>query len=115
MTQTELFGDADRDVRDGLVARLEQLCDRRLPDAARSGRYPVTDDHCFRRIAYDAAVEARWDAVVARPFVRHATQDQLEAAVRASERMLDDPGEARRLNRASLQWRTSERDPSASD
>lgn len=105
MLQTELF-DTDGGNRGEKVARLNRLCDRLLPGAAESSDYPVTDDHCFRRIAYDAAVEARWDSVVARPFVRHATAAQLDAAVRAAARMLDDPGEAARLHRASLGFRS---------
>jgi len=108
MTQTNLF-DTDDGGRGEVVARLDRLCDRLLPEAADAGDYPVTDDHCFRRIAYDAAVGTRWDAVVARPFVRHATDAQLDAAVRAAERMLDDPDEAVRLNRASLRVRTATR------
>lgn len=34
-------------------------------------------NHCYLRIAYDSAVENKWDKVVNKPFVKYANLEQL--------------------------------------
>ena len=79
---------------DGLVA---QLVASAAPD------WPVSANHCFLRIAYDNAVEARWDTVVARPAWRHLPLDTLAAAVVILDRIRTEGRPTLvRLNAASL-------------
>ena len=34
-------------------------------------------NHCYLRIAYDNTVNNKWDNVVAKPFIKNASEDQL--------------------------------------
>ncbi len=72
--------------------------------AAARPDWPVTADYCFRRIAYDNAVDAKWDDVVRPPAWRNLPPDRLAAAVRLLAAM-HDPAELRRLNDRSLALR----------
>ena len=82
-----------------------ELTERRLPAAA-TADWPVTDDHCFQRIVLDTLFEGVWyDHVDGRPAVRALTADQLRAAIRIAESMLDDPARVTELNRRSLAYR----------
>ena len=38
-------------------------------------------NHCYLRIAYDAVVQDKWDVKVNKPFVKYATENQLENAL----------------------------------
>jgi hypothetical protein len=68
--------------------------------------WPIAADHCFLRIAYDDAVQERWDRVCARPAWRHLPPDRLAAALAALERLSSEGLAAlRALNAASLAWR----------
>ena len=92
--------------RTQLVQKIRHLAEQTLPALARyDDRYPVRFDHCFKRIAFDRAVGARWDAAVERPFYRHATDQQLRRAVRVLRQMADRPRRAVTLNRRSLRFR----------
>ena len=89
------------------IDEMEHLAEEVLPDkAADDSRYPVRFDHCFKRIAYDAAVGAQWDTQVQRPFYRHASDEQIQDAIDALETMRDTPSRVAELNRQSLEYRT---------
>lgn len=90
------------------VDRIAYYCDDVLPALAADDpeAWPVRWDHCFRRIAYDAAVGSKWDRVVDRPFVDHATDDQRRGAALASARMvIGGAAVCDRLNDRSLNYR----------
>ena len=38
-------------------------------------------NHCYLRIAYDNTVNNKWDNVVAKPFIKNASADQLNSVV----------------------------------
>lgn len=102
-TQGRLF---EPSRRAKLVQKIRHMAEQRLPALAEhDDRYPVCLDHCFKRIAFDQAVGARWDAAVERPFYRHATDRQLRRAVRALHQMAERPRRAVTLNRQSLRYR----------
>ena len=74
--------------------------------AAARPDWAVTADHCFLRIAYDNAVGARWDSVVARPAWRHLPLDALAAAIDILAAIaVEGPETLARLNADSLAWR----------
>jgi hypothetical protein len=101
--QLKLFGASGRARR---VEVLRRLAETTLPaQAAGDARYPVRFGHCFKRIAFDAAVGARWDTVVARPFYRNASREQLRRAVDVLRQMAGAPERVRALNRQSLRYR----------
>ncbi|WP_158666547.1 GCN5-related N-acetyltransferase [Salinibacter altiplanensis] len=89
------------------VRTMERLAEEVLPAKAASGNYPVRFDHCFKRIAYDMAVGAKWDAEVARPFYEHASREQVRRAVDVLRKMARDPARAAEYNRRSLRYRTA--------
>lgn len=69
-------------------------------------RWPIRADHCFLRVAYDAATSAKWDTLHPRPAWRSLPLDRLAAAVAVLER-IDAEGLAALvpLNAASLALR----------
>lgn len=71
-----------------LRRRLARLCDEILPLLADREDFPITEGHCFRRVAYDLAVGGVWSDVIPRPFVEHASHLQLCSAYRASSWMV---------------------------
>ena len=38
-------------------------------------------NHCYLRIAYDNTINNKWDNVVAKPFIKNASEDQLNSVV----------------------------------
>jgi hypothetical protein len=104
--QTRLFSSSDEAAsRSEDVRTMEVLAEEVLPEKATSGDYPVRFDHCFKRIAYDVAVGAKWDTEVPRPFYEHASSEQLRRAVRVLREMAADPDQAAAYNRQSLRHR----------
>ena len=86
--------------------RLRNLVCAHLPKKAQDeGGYPVQLDHCFARLAYDAAVGQCWRDVVEPPFYKNATNDILQAAVMHAEEMLREASHAEKLQAMSLRWR----------
>lgn len=53
----------------------------RLVARAAAEAWPIRADHCFLRIAYDVAVGAKWDTVVARPAWASLSFEALRAAI----------------------------------
>ncbi|HHP7238496.1 hypothetical protein [Longibacter sp.] len=89
-----------------LIDEMNRLAETVLPSrATEDHRYPVSDDHCFKRIAFDAAAGGLWSASIRRPFYRYATDEEVRTAIRILEEMADDPERAISLNRASLSYR----------
>jgi hypothetical protein len=83
--------------------RLDRMCSRDLRELAFLEDWPITEEHCLRRVAYDQAVRARWDDVVDRPFVENATVAQLRRATAVCSRMKHDgPAYVRHVNDCSL-------------
>jgi hypothetical protein len=78
----------------------------RLVARAAVERWPIRNDHCFLRIAYDTAVGAKWTTVVARPAWATLPLDRLAAAIIVLE-AIEAEGRARldKLNAASLAFR----------
>ena len=102
--QTRLFASPDEKPSE-LVRTMEHLAETILPEKAASGDYPVRFDHCFKRIAYDVAVGAKWDTEVTPPFYAHATPKQIRRAVDVLQEMAEDPNRAAEYNRHSLRYR----------
>lgn len=87
---------------------LSALTEKALPKRAKSsekGLYPVTEGHCFRRIAYDAACEGYWQDKVEPSFIHHADITTLSRAILAATEMLEDPDTAWTLQYKSLGYR----------
>jgi hypothetical protein len=104
--QTRLFSSSDEAAsRPEDVRTMEALAEEVLPEKAASGDYPVRFDHCFKRIAYDAAVGTKWDTEVTPPFCEHATAEQIRRAVAVLREMAADPDQAAAYNQQSLRYR----------
>jgi hypothetical protein len=106
--QVSLEGKTLEDLTDPELTQLmHRLSEEALPKRAEeSGDYPVRFDHCFKRIAYDAAAGAKWDEVVGRPFYEHAGQDLKREATQVLQNMLLSPRVARAYNNQSLAYRS---------
>ncbi len=95
--------------RDALKAALDGAVARLVARAAIE-QWPIRADHCFLRIAYDAAAGAKWDAVFARPAWRSLPTDRLAAAVAVLDRIdHEGPAALTPLNAASLAFRRGAR------
>ena len=112
--QSSLTDDEDSVARRVLyVSLLSRLCDDVLPDQAQdSGEpWPVRFDHCFRRLAYDAACGREWTDAVDRPFTENAPYACLKRATDHAIQMRQRGRPyAERLQEKSLVWR-GEMDP----
>ena len=83
------------------------LTRRRMPEAAKDGRWPIHLDHCFQRVLLDGATEGVWyDAIRGRPAYRHASDEVLARAVAMGEDALAGRADLEAMNRASLRWRS---------
>lgn len=73
---------ADGNDREAWIDRLGRYCDDVLPEQAQSSddEWPVHFDHCFRRIAYDAALGCQWSERVDPPFIEHASLREIKSA-----------------------------------
>ena len=100
--------EASSEVPSDAVETLIDLAEQQLPAQAASGEYPVRDDHCFKRIAYDVAVGAQWDTDVTPPFYKNASPEQIRRAVEVLREMIADPGRAAAYNRRSLRYRNEQ-------
>lgn len=81
------------------------LINRRLPEAASSGSYPVRFNHCFARIILDNVCGCEWYRVIDKPAYKHMSQDQLKQAISLGEEFLADPQTCFTAHRTSLQYR----------
>ena len=60
-----------------LIANIKRLSDEL--DSQYNGELNFRN-HCYLRIAYDIVVQNKWDVVIKRPFIKYATENQLENA-----------------------------------
>ena len=82
----------------------------RLVARAAVERWPIRADHCFKRIAFDTAVGAKWDTVHSRPAYSSLPIDTLAAAVAVLELIERDGRDALGpFNAASLAFRRAAR------
>jgi len=68
-------------------------------------RATIRSDHCFKRIAYDVAVGAKWDTEVTPPFSKNTPPAQLRRAVTILREMAATPDRAADYNQRSLRYR----------
>ena len=95
--------------RDELIARWLDLTRRVLPGIAPGAAWPIRLDHCFMRVCLDHAIGQPWHERVARPAIRHLTDEQLQAAIAIAERIAADPFALPALNAQSIAWRRASR------
>ena len=80
-----------------------------LPAMAAARGWPIRNDHCFQRVLLDAACGGRWyDHIAGRPAYRAASDETLEAAVKAAEAVLQGSSDLKSLNAQSLRYRGKE-------
>ena len=101
---------ASVDPRTALVAEWERLTRHALPTlAAHHGGWPIVHDHCFMRVALDAAFGGCWYEHLDRrkgPAIGQIATADLESAVAAARRMeVEGVRAVRELNGDSLRWR----------
>lgn len=95
--------------RAALVDRWYGLTRRILPALAAEHGWPIHLDHCFMRVCLDAALGSPWTAAVARPAIRHMSDEELAAAVRIAEGIAAEPDTLPALNARSLEGRRAAR------
>ena len=94
------------ETRDEWIARFKRLTEQALPERARAERWPLRNDHCFKRVCLDHAVQDEWYRHIRKPAERHIAGEALERAVRCAEELLaGDEALLRERNRQSLHWR----------
>ena len=62
-------------------------------------------NHCYLRIAYDNAVNNKWDNVIAKPFIKNANEDQLNVALMLLNNYVTDKVILNSHNLLSLKFR----------
>ena len=62
-------------------------------------------NHCYLRIAYDNAVNNKWDNVIAKPFIKNANEDQLNVALMLLNNYMTDKVMLNNHNLLSLKFR----------
>lgn len=91
--------------REALIGGIKQMANEVLPTLSAQVNMPVCRNHCFLRIAYDNAVGQKWDQVVAAPFLKHATLQQLSDASKVLRSITSHPESCHDLNNFSLRCR----------
>jgi hypothetical protein len=81
---------------------VEQLCNQAK---SQPGRYPVSEDHCFLRIIYDAVVGDKWDRKVKRPARKNLTEEQMQQCLALGQQLLNNPVLCKELQEQSLGFR----------
>lgn len=79
-----------------------------LPSLGRTRHWPITEDHCFRRVVLDHVFADCWYNHLDRRLraYRSLNDTQLAQAVAVAERMaLADVDTVRQMNEQSLTWR----------
>lgn len=67
-------------------------------------------NHCYLRIAYDNIVQNKWDIVIKRPFVKYATENQLQNAAAILQLYKSDKKRLLTDNEKSLGFRKNAED-----
>lgn len=95
--------------RASLEAEWHRLTKHALPSLAAAQGWPLREDHCFMRVALDAAFDGCWYDHLDRKkgsAISQIATAELSRAVTAAQRMETQGISAvRELNEASLQWR----------
>lgn len=98
--------EAGESARAQQIARFKRLTEVDLPERARAERWPLRNDHCFKRVCLDYAVQDVWYRHLAKPAERHIAGVALERAVRCAEDLLEQGIPLlQERNRESLRWR----------
>ena len=99
--------DAEKEKKDTLIATYMHLTKEVLPSLARSDQtdWPVTEDHCFRRIILDQVCGGVWYEHLGRPAYKHLTNDQAQLAVELCQDIIEGQADLKQLNQQSLIWR----------
>lgn len=88
------------------LARWKHLTETLLPTRARHQHWPITLDHCFKRITLDHACNDLWTRHLPKPAQRHLSGPTLDRALAAAEALLTgDHTLLDQLNRTSLHHR----------
>ena len=91
------------------MAEWERLTKRALPALAAQGHFPIRFDHCFQRVALDAAFGGCWYEHLDRkkgPAIKQIGAEPLARAVAAARRMVEGGVEVVcKLDAQSLCWR----------
>lgn len=72
---------------------------------SKASSYPISADHCFLRVAYDALFPGPWDRHLPKPAWKHLSPTQTETVQRLLTEMINDPAACRKLNSESLKKR----------
>ena len=95
--------------RAALVEEWERLTKRSLPELAKAHKWPIRFDHCFQRVALDAAFGGCWYEHLDRKkgaAIKQIGAADLARAVAAARRMAEEgAGAVREMDQASLRWR----------
>lgn len=92
---------------DPMIAAYLRLTREEMPNLAATSRkeWPVSADHCFKRIVLDTICGGVWYDHLKRPAYRHMTPAQVSGAVALCHAIIRDEAELNALNAQSLQWR----------
>ncbi len=90
-----------------LRSELLHLAREVFPVAARAGKFPIHQDHCFLRIVYDNLFEQKWQDVLPKgeAAYKQLTNNQLQAAIALGHSIIADAATCTELNQKSLAWR----------
>ena len=71
-------------------------------------RWPIHADHCFMRVCLDAVYGRPWHEAVARPWIRHASEEEVRRAIAIAEEIAARPEllPARNLDSLRLRGRS---------
>lgn len=84
---------------------LEESCKKYADELVTMYSKLAFDNHCYMRMAYDLAIENKWDNVVQKPFYKNATDEQLQKAIGNMVLMSFDLDFVHKFNRKSLKYR----------
>lgn len=88
-----------------LIGRWQLLTDKILPDLAQHHHWPISANHCFKRVCLDANFGVPWHEYVNKPATRHMTDTQLKHAIATAEQVIETPALLFELNTRSIQLR----------
>lgn len=92
----------------GRLDLIKFMVNEKFPRLATRDRWPVTENHCFLRIAYDNLFGRPWKEVLdpKKPAIYQLTLDQVEEIITILKRF---PDEIEELNIRSLELRKTSR------
>ena len=88
------------------LRRYKQLTEQALPARAVAERWSLRNDHCFKRVCLDYAVQDEWYRHLPKPAEQHIHGEALERALQCAEDLLREGENLLQVrNRESLQFR----------